>query len=101
MKQQFKSINGRIVELTEERKKHIFEFHPELELYFAKVAETLKNPDEIRKSKHDREVLLFYKYFSKIKSGKYLVVVVKINQRNFILTCYLTDKALTGQTKNI
>lgn len=83
--------------MTEERKNHIFEFHPDIKLHFSKITEVLENPNEIRKSKHDPEVLLFYRYFSNIKEGKYLTVVVKINKRSFILTCYLTDKILTGE----
>lgn len=93
----FKSKIGKIIELTQERKRHIFEFHPDVKEYFSKIPNILKDPDEIRKSKHDPEVLLFYKYFANIKGGKYLTVVIKINKRNFILTGYLTNKIITGE----
>jgi len=82
----FKSKIGKIIELTQERKNHIFEFHPDIKEYFSKIPQVLKEPDQIRKSKHDPKVLLFYKYFVNIKGGKYLTAVVKINKRNFILT---------------
>lgn len=94
---QFRSVIGKIVELTLERKKHIIEYHPDVERHFAKIQEVLDSPDEIRKSKHDSKVLLFYKYFVNLKAGKYLAVVIKINKRNFVLTCYLTDKIKTGK----
>ena len=93
----FKSKIGKIIELTQERKDHILEFHPDLKVHFSKIPKVLEDPDQIRKSKHDPKVLLFYKYFANIKGGKYLAVVVKINKRNFILTSYLTDKTITGK----
>jgi len=93
----FKSKIGKIVELTSERKNHIIEFHPDVKPYFFKFKEILKDPDEIRKSRYDPEVLLFYKYFSNLKGGKYLTIVVKVNKRNFILTCYLTDRIISGE----
>jgi hypothetical protein len=93
----FKSKIRKIIELTQERKNHIFEFHPDIKEYFSKISRVLKDPDQIRKSKHDPEVLLFYKYFANIRGGKYLAVVVKVNKRNFILTNYLTDKIITGE----
>lgn len=93
----FASNFGRIIELTCERKKHIVEYHPDVQRHFVKIKEVLECPDEIRKSRHDSKVLLFYKYFANIKNGKYLVVVVKTNKRNFVITCYLTDKIKTGQ----
>lgn len=93
---EFKSKIGKIIELTSERKTHILEFHPDLKAHFLKISEVLENPDQIRKSRHGPEVLLFYKYFANIRGGKYLTVVVKADKRNFILTSYLTDKIITG-----
>lgn len=93
----FKSKIGRIIDLSDERKNHIFEYHPDVRNYFDKIGEVLGNPDEIRKSRHDAKVLLFYKFFVNLKKEKYLVVVVKINERNFILTYYFTDKIKTGE----
>ena len=84
------------IELSEERRKHILEFHPDLKPYFSKIAEVLHNPDQIRKSKQDENVLLFYKFFSDVKDGKYITVVAKFNKTNFILTSYITDKIKTG-----
>lgn len=93
----FSSKIRKIIELTPERLRHIIEYHPDVEVYLSKIEEVLENPDEIRKSRHDPKVLLFYKYFANIKRGKYLVVVAKVNKRNFILTYYLTDTIKTGQ----
>lgn len=89
------------VELTEERKGHILEEHPELLDHFDKLKKVLLNPDEIRTSKTDQQVLLFYHYFAKIKSGLYIVVVIKTNERNFILTAHMTDKVKIGEKYEI
>ena len=93
----FKSKIGKLIELTAERKSHIFEFHPDIKPHFSKIQQVLQDPDEIRKSQHDPEALLFYKHFVEIKKGKYLTVVVKVNERSFVLTCYLTNKILTDK----
>lgn len=83
--------------LTEERKQHILDFHPDLKPYFNKISEVLNKPDEIRRSNEDKNVLIFYKFYDNILNGKYVAVVTRINKRNFILTSYLTDKIKTGE----
>ena len=93
----YKSIIGKQIELTEERKKHILIRHPDVAVHFSKTSKVLLDPDEIRIDKEDKNVLLFYKHFSKIGSGKYLVVVVKVNNRNFLLTIYSTHRIKTGE----
>lgn len=85
------------VELTYERKIHIQTYHPDLSKYFGKISEILLTPDEVRQSIYDKEVIIFYKYFSEIKNGKFISVVVKTGIRNFILTSYLTDKIKGGE----
>lgn len=92
----FQSIIGE-VELTDERKSHIILKHPELKTHIKKVSRVLSSPDSIRKSKFDKEALLFYKYFDKIKEGKYINVTVKKGERNFILTAYITDRIRAGE----
>lgn len=83
------------VELTGERKTHIRQHHPDIVIHFTKIEEVLQKPDQIRVDKRDPNILLFYKHFGRIK--KYLVVVIKINQRNFILTFYSTYRIKTGE----
>ena len=62
----FKTSLGKTVELTSERKKHIFLFHPDLKPHFALVEDVLLESGEVRISKSDPKVLLFYKYFDTI-----------------------------------
>lgn len=93
----YKSILGKDFELTAERKKHILNFHPDLKPYFSRIKNVFVKPDEIRISKSDPHVLLFYRYFAKIKGGKYIVGVVKIGSRAFILTAYFSSDKLSGE----
>ncbi len=93
----YKSILDKDVELTPERKKHILAFHPDLKPYFSQLKKVLLEPDEIRVSKEDPAVLLFYKYFAKIRAGKYIVGVIKISTRSFVLTAYLSNSKLSGK----
>ena len=71
--------------------------HPELKAHLDKLSEVLSNPDEIRRSRFDKNVLLIYKFFASIKDGKYINVTVKINDRNFVLTAYITDRIRAGE----
>ena len=92
----YSSIIGKI-ELTQERNSHILTAHPEIKPNMQKLSEVLSVPDEVRRSRLDKNVLLFYKFFANIKDGKYISVAVKINHRNFILTAYITDRIRIGE----
>lgn len=93
----YKTILGKLVELTEERLKHIRQRHPDIIEHIPKIKQVLIKPDQIRVDNLDQKVLLFYKYFSKIGKGKHLVTVVKINERNFILSFFSTYRIKTGE----
>lgn len=76
------------VELTDERWHHIVEFHPEIKRYRSRLARLLTRPVLMRRSKTDGQVYLLYCDAKQY----YLVVVVKVNHRKFVLTAYLTHK---------
>ena len=61
-------------------------------MYFERIDDVLKNPDLIKESVYDKEVLLYYKFYDDVFGGKYLVVVVKYNEKNTIRTVYITSK---------
>jgi len=91
-----KDIFGRNVRITKERLDHIFKTHPEMKKVKNKISDILKDPEYIKQSKYDDEVILYYKYFTSIK--KYITVVVKIHAHNFVLTSYITDRIKEGDT---
>lgn len=92
----YRSILGKKIELTAERRSHIIVKHPEIKPHLGKISKVLSAPDIIKRSRVDKEALLFYKYFDTIKGGKYINVAVKTDERNFILTAYITDRIRAG-----
>jgi len=85
------------IEITKERWKHVCEQHPEMKSYFDNMIITLDDPDVIRISKSDGTVRLYYRFFESLLKGKYILVVVKSNKRNFLVTAYVTDYIKIGE----
>lgn len=92
----FLSATGKTVELTDERQAHILRFHPDVGPFLDRIGDSLAHPDLLRRSSQDSAIVLFYKFYPDILGGKYMVVVVKENERSFILTAYLTKSVRTG-----
>lgn len=57
------------------------------------VKSILQTPDEIRQSKIDKEVFLYYKQFDKL----YCVVVKHREKEGFLITAYPVDKIKEGE----
>jgi hypothetical protein len=90
---------GRAVRLTDERLAHILE-HPELSGMADEIGRVLSEPDEVRVSRSDESVQLFYSFYVQTKvGGKWLCIVVKATTDDaFVITAYLTDKFKAGET---
>lgn len=58
------------------------------------IKAVLQFPDEIRQSKTDKNVYLYYKQKDKL----YCVVVKHIGMKGFLITAYPTDKMKEGDT---
>ncbi|TAL29997.1 MAG: hypothetical protein EPN93_20475 [Spirochaetes bacterium] len=100
----FSPYLGKEVVLTDERYDHIKKQHPELlpEYEFA-LAETVRDPDSVRKSMRHVNARLFTKYFDSIRDGKYAIVVIVTDSlpepRDWIITAYLTRKLGGGDVE--
>ena len=58
------------------------------------VRDALRQPDEIRKSRKDRTVFLYYRSLRK----NFIAVVCKhLNGDGYIITAYITDKIKIGE----
>ncbi len=93
-----RDYQGIDIRLTEERLAHILN-HPELFNMEYAISETLQNPEQVRVSRTDKNVILYYRYYTQtIVKNKWLCVVVK-NLKNdaLILTAYLTDRIKKGE----
>lgn len=95
---------GTEVELTEEREKHIADNHPDLlPDHRDKIAGTLADPDEVRRSARFAGALVFSKWYGGLRGGKFVVVVVVTEAgpagRNWIVTAYIARKLLGGNVE--
>jgi hypothetical protein len=89
---------GHQVRLTEERLAHILD-HPEMQGMKDEIERVLRQPVLIRRSRSDKTVRLFYKFYVQTLVGeKWFCVVVKYAVEDaFVVTAYLTDKPKTGE----
>lgn len=87
--------NGIIIRTTEAYWEKIVKLkHPSMLNEEEKVKLALTKPKEIRQSKRDKSILLYYKHFESF----YVCVVVKVTrQEGFIVTAYKTDKVKEGK----
>lgn len=90
---------GRSVRLTDERTAHILQ-HQEMADMEAEIERVLQSPAEVRISRSDHTVQLFYEFYAQTRvGGKWLCVVVKYSPDDgFVVTAYLTDQLKTGET---
>jgi hypothetical protein len=90
---------GRSVRLTDERVAHILQ-HEEMAGMEADIERVLQVPTEVRVSRSDNTVQLFYEFYAQTRvGGKWLCVVVKYPPDDaFVVTAYLTDQLKPGET---
>jgi hypothetical protein len=98
------SYLGGEVELSDERESHIAETHPELlPEYKDQIGETLRDPDQVRRSRRFANARLFSKWYDDVVKGTHLVVVVVSeampNSRNWIVTAYVTGRIPEGDAE--
>jgi hypothetical protein len=73
----------------------VSEKHPVLAGHEAEVKETLSDPDEIRRSRKDAQVLLFYRR----QRPRWLCAAVRrTDGAGFLITAYPTDAVKAGET---
>ena len=90
---------GRSVRLTDERVAHILQ-HQEMTDMAQEIERVLQSPSEVRSSRSDEAVRLFYEFYAKtMVGGKWLCVVVRYAAEDaFVVTAYLTDRLKAGDT---
>jgi len=69
--------------------------HPVMAGHENEVRKTLENPDEIRQSRSDKNVYLFY---SSEQIGRWVCAVARqLNSEGFLITAYPTDSIKEGE----
>ncbi len=95
---------GRVVELTRERERHIRQNHPEvLPRNFELMAQTLADPDEIRRDPKCPDARLFFRRFKNLRGEKNLVVAVVSTEQpvrgHWIVTALVARKPPKGEVE--
>jgi len=88
------------VGLTEERERHIAERHPDLlPEHRPRIAETLADPDLVRRSNRGNARLLS-RWYTDLRGGKHVVVVVASDPEgqgsHWIITAYMARRLAEG-----
>lgn len=94
---------GGEVQLSEEREAHIAERHPDLlPEHRDRIGTVLVDPDQVRSSRRFGAAKLFSRWFSEVKGGKHVIVVV-VNSgeggRHWIITAYIARKLAEGEVE--
>ena len=67
------------------------------------MIETVAAPDQVRRSVRFGNARLFSRWYTDVKKGKYVVVVVvsdvDATSRHWIITAYLTSKLVEGDVE--
>ncbi|MBI3940455.1 MAG: DUF4258 domain-containing protein [Acidobacteria bacterium] len=86
---------GKLIRVTKSRWDLISKTkHPEIEGQESEVKRALREPDEIRLSRSDGSVFLYYRRHGKL----WLAVVAKhSNGDGFVVTAYFTDRIKEGE----
>lgn len=96
LEQVYLDVFGGQVVLTESVQAVILAKHPEVSEFIGLVGSVLQSPDEVRRSVSDARVVLYYRYAEEVLDGKWIVVVIKRADRNFVSTIYATDRIKAG-----
>ncbi|MGH7960723.1 MAG: hypothetical protein ACRERD_02715 [Candidatus Binatia bacterium] len=88
--------------MTNERERHITERHPDLlPEHRERIADTLADPDQGRRSARSAQAQLFVRWFDHVRSGKHVVVIVVTDtasaDRHWIITAYLARELTEGE----
>ena len=96
--QLFADERGNEVRLTDERRRHILQRHPEMAYQMQRFADTLAKPDAVTISRSSTAVNLYYRLYPDLRGrNRYLCIVVKRERtHSFILTAYL-DRRIKGE----
>ena len=93
---QVETSDGVMIRTTKEYWQRIITTkHPSIAKYESQVKNILSNPDEIRRSRQDSRVHLYYKSFGKL----YICVIADhvTSKEGYIITAYLTDRIKEGE----
>ncbi|MHB8629682.1 MAG: hypothetical protein ACYDEO_26215 [Aggregatilineales bacterium] len=93
----YRDVFGDEITLTDSVREMILVKHPEAANFIDQIGHIVAAPDEVRRSIRDERSILYYRFESAVLSGKWVVVVIKRIDRNFVSTVYATDQIKSGE----
>ena len=94
----YRDVFGDEIILVDSVRAMILIKHPETVDVIDQIDRVLAQPDEVHESIRDSRSILYYRFEDGILKGKWVVVVVKRIDQNFISTIYVTDQIKSGET---
>lgn len=95
---QIKNPFGRDTILTQDTWEEILFKYPEMIGHLDEVQETICCLEFIKESVSDPRVLLYYRFYPNILKGKYLTVILKSVDFDFVSTTYFARRIARGGT---
>lgn len=90
------------VEWTDERERHTAQRHPDLlPQHRDRIAQTLAEPDQVRRSARFPAARLFSRWYPDLRGGKHVVVVVVSGSagRHWVITAYIARRLAEGEVE--
>lgn len=92
------------VELTDERRQHILDKHPDLlPDYLDRITKTVADPDEVRRDRRFPMTRILSRWYDDLKHGKHVAVVIVTDsgepRRHWLVTAYLCRRVRQGVTE--
>ncbi len=92
----FDDVFGHRLFLDQAHREHMVTEHPEIQPYLDRLEELFRRPEIVKRSRRDSHVYLYYRFYSDLMGGKYLLGVAHVAPRPRVLTCYVTDTVKQG-----
>ncbi len=88
------------VECSEARRRHIADRHPDsLPDGWEQIAETLSDPDQVRRSIRFANARLFSRWYDALGKHVIVVVVTEPAGRHWVITAYLARRLALGEVE--
>ena len=89
---------GGIVEITDERYRHVLENHSDFALdYWERAGETIRDPDLVARRQQDEGAVMIYRWYDDIDKNVMVAVRTDPGGRNWLVTAYMTRDIAGGE----
>lgn len=91
-------FGGGIVEITDERYRHILANHDDFALvYWERAGETIRGPDLVIMREQDDRAVMLYRWYDDIDKNVIVAVRTDLSGRHWVATAYMTRDIARGE----